>query len=240
VDGKDIEIVTKGSGNLLFKIDRDGWILNYGVENNPISDIWSSSVTLDDDGNIYFTGGDFTSTYAYVTKLAPNGNVIWQKQLNSYSTGESIVYKNGHLYILMQDFSYFPFYGNMMVCKIGIEGDMKNLWVLDVSSFESPAYNVPYGYEITVDDNENIYYVGTQKNFTNGNDLIMGKFNTSNSNVEWQNYISGGLGFSNTVMDRGISIKYKDGHVYVTGTIQNNGHDIVFRNDRINKYCGIL
>jgi len=143
VDGKDIEIVTRGSGNLLFRIDRDGWILNYGIEGNFDSEIWAGSVTLDDEGNVYFTGGDFTSSYGYVTKVEPSGNVLWQKQINSYSVGESIVFQNNKLYVLLADFSDPDYFGNILISRLSKNGFLEKVWVFNVNSYDAPYFNVP-------------------------------------------------------------------------------------------------
>lgn len=228
IEDEDIEIVTKGDGNLLFRIDRDGWVLNYGIEDNDSAEIWSSSVTLDGDGNVYMTGGDFSSNYAYVTKIAPNGNIEWQKQINSYSFGESIVYANGKIYLMMADYSDVNYFGNLIVSRLSGNGFLEKMWVFSADSFDAPFFNTPYGYEIAVDEDENVYYVGNQYNFTQGTDIIFGKLNTSNTSIEWQTYIDGDVSFA---VDSGLSIKYRSGHIYVCGVLMNTGNSPDVRGD---------
>lgn len=229
IDDKDIQIVTKGAGNLLFKMDRDGWVVNYGISNNNQEEIWSSGIVIDDEGNIYVTGGDFTSLYTWITKFAPNGNIIWQKQLDRYSQGESIVYSNNNLYVLLSDQSDPDAFGNISIIKLNKNGILINIWNFDLNSYDagSSLYNVPYGYDITVDDLDNIYYTGVQSNFSNGIDIIIGKLNTTTETIEWQRIVDGGVGFD----DRGFSIKFKNDHIYVVGALFNGGNSPNVRAD---------
>jgi len=212
IEDKDIEIVTKGSGNLLFKIDRDGWLLNYGQRYNADGEIWGSGSTIDEDGNIYTTGGDYTSFNSYVIKTGKNGQIIWQKEINFYSAGDCIIYKNGYLYILLSDQSSYLSFGNISMIKMNLNGFIINQWTFDL-----PSSSTPYGYEIDVDEDGDIYYTGLQLNYGNSYDLIMGKLNTTTSNIDWSYVVDGGLSFD----DRGYSIKYKNGHVYILGTVVN-------------------
>ena len=211
VDNKDIEIVTKGSGNLLFRIDRDGWLINYGVSPNNVAEVWGSGSTLCDDGYIYTTGGDYTSFNTYVIKTATNGQLVWQKEISFYSSGECIIFKNGYLYLLVSDNSSYLSFGNMSILKMNTDGFIVNQWLFDL-----PSTTIPYGYEITVDEEDNVYYTGLQQNGSNY-DLIMGKLNTTTSNIDWSYVVDGGLNFD----DRGYSIKYKNGYVYILGTVVN-------------------
>jgi hypothetical protein len=212
VDNKDIEIVTKGAGNLLFKIDRDGWLLNYGIKSNNVGEVWGSGSTLDDDGYIYTTGGDYTSFNTYIIKTGTNGQVVWQKEINFYSSGECIIFQNGHLYLLVSDNSSYLSFGNMSILKINTDGFIMDQWLFDL-----PSTTIPYGYEIAVDEDDNVYYTGLQQNGSNSYDLIMGKLNTTTSNIDWSYVVDGGLSFD----DRGYSIKYKNNYVYIVGTVIN-------------------
>lgn len=231
VDGKDIEIVTQGSGNLLFKIDRDGWLVNYGKNNNGINpvdnEIWSTGVTVDDDGYIYMTGGDngylIGGSSTWVTKLQPNGNVIWQKNINSYSSGEAIEYKNGYLYVMSSILPQPDAFGDISIAKLDKSGYLQDYWYFDYGLSMDPStgdYNVPNGFDIAVDEYDNVYFVGTIKNFTNDYDIIFGKLNTTTSDIEWQKLVDGGIGQS----DVGYSISYRNGYVYISGALTNNGN----------------
>ena len=226
-DGEDIVLVTKGSGNLLFKIDRDGWVSNYGNTGNSSGDIWSSGVALDNDGNVYTTGGDLNSLYTWVTKFAPNGNILWQRQLDRYSSGESIVFANNYLYVMMSDLDDISLMGNILVAKMSTSGNLVSLWSFDDNS----SGNIPEGFSITVDELDNVYYTGMQYNdSSNLYDIIVGKLNTNTHTIEWIKVIDGTDGTPNAD-DRGYVIKYKGDHVYVAGRLSNNGNTSDIRTD---------
>ena len=227
VENKDIEIVTKGSGNLLFKIDRDGWVLKYGLLKNNVGEIWGSGSTIDDEGNIYTTGADYVSIATYITKTAKNGQLIWQKQVDFYSQGESIIFSNGFIYILANslDYSLFP-----QIIKLNKNGEIINLWNFDVN-IDGITSNPDYMLlsEIAIDEDDNIYYVGSQYNSPDINDLaygitdmVVGKLNTTTLQSEWFKVIDGNLGYK----DSGYSIKYKNGWVYTTGVVYNDAGGI--------------
>jgi hypothetical protein len=219
-DNKDIQIVTKGAGNLLFKMDKDGWIQNLGISGNSASEIWASGCVVDDEGYIYTTGGDFTSFYAYVTKTSPNGNVIWQKQLDSYSSGEAIVYSGGKLYVLLSDQSDPNGFGNISIVEITKNGIISDFVTFDLVSFDPTysLYNVPYGFDISVDSDGNVYFAGIQANFESDYAIIFGKLNMDSASVEWMKVVDGGV----NLPDRAYSIEYKNSFVYVVGSILND------------------
>lgn len=222
-DGEDIVLVTKGSGNLLFKIDRDGWLVNYGNTGNSSEHIWSSGVALDNDGNVYMTGGDLNSLYTWVTKFAPNGNILWQRQLDRYSSGEAIVFANNYLYVMMSDLHTELLMGNILVAKMSTSGNFVSMWSFDDNS----SGNIPEGFSITVDELDNVYYTGMQYNgLLNLYDIIIGKLNTNTSAIEWIKVING-----TTSSDIGYVIKYKGDHVYVAGRLSNYGNTTDIRTD---------
>ncbi len=222
-DGEDIVLVTKGSGNLLFKIDRDGWLVNYGNTGNSSADIWSSGVALDNDGNIYITGGDLNSLYTWVTKFAPNGNILWQRQLDRYSSGEAIVFANNYLYIMMSDLDNILLSGNILIAKMSTSGSLVSMW-----SFDPSTISIPEGFSIAVDELDNVYYTGMQYNdSTKLYDIIIGKLNTNTSTIEWMKVITSDASSD----DRGYIIRYKGDHIYVAGRLSNYGNSFDVRTD---------
>ena len=226
-DNKDIEIVTKGSGNLLFKIDRDGWFLKYGIMRNNIGEIWGSGSAIDDEGNIYTTGGDYASVTTYLIKTSKSGQLIWQKQVDFYSQGESIIFSNGFIYVLANslDYSIFP-----QILKFDKDGNIIKIWNLE-THIDAITGNSDYMLlsEIAIDEDDNIYYVGSMYNSPDINDLtygltdmVIGKFNTTTLQSEWFKVIDGGVGDR----DSGYALKYKNGFVYATGVVYNDNGGI--------------
>lgn len=228
-DNKDIEIVTKGAGNLLFKIDRDGWVLKYGILKNINKEIWGSGSVVDDEGNIYTTGADYESISTFILKTGKNGQIIWQKQVDFYSQGESIIFANNHIYILANslDYSIFP-----QIIKIDKNGSIIKIWNFDVHIDDITTYpDYMLLSEIAVDEDDNIYYVGSQYNAptlsdlnSGRTDMIVGKFNTTTLLSDWFKVINGGVGVNE--QDSGYSIKYKNGFVYASGVVFNDDSGI--------------
>ena len=225
---KDIVIETKGEGGVVIQNDKvNSWALNVGLKFNNDGDVWGSSVTVDDEGNSYTTGGDYLingNPRGFVIKTNKFGEIIWQKHIKEFAYGESIVYKNGHLYFLLTETANS--YG-MLLIKLDTDGNSIDQW-----SFEYPEQalmgNNPYGYEIDVDENENVYwvayiYMSTYNSITSGYNLVTGKLNTVSNTNEWNLLLDSG-----DYVDFGYSIKYKNNFIYLTGQTRNtNANNII-------------
>ena len=152
IKDKDITIETKGEGGVVLQNDNhSSWVLNLGITFNQRNDIWGSSVTTDDLGNTYTTGGDYTSSRGFIIKTNHVGEVIWQKTITQYSYGESIVYKNGKLFTFLTEDSNG---GGILILKLDTDGNLLDQWSFQVAGISDG--NQAYGYEIDVDDDENI------------------------------------------------------------------------------------
>jgi hypothetical protein len=212
---KDIVIETKGEGGVVIQNDRvNSWVLNVGVKFNSENDVWGSSVTVDDEGNSYTTGGDYLvngSPKGFVIKTNKFGEIVWQKHIKEFAYGESIVYKNGHLYVLLTEVGNN--YG-ILIIKLDTYGNSLDQWSFDAPQLMS---NYPSGYEIDIDEDENVYWVGYLfNNDPQGYDLISGKLNTTNNTMEWNLLLDTG-----DYVDFGYSIKYKNNFIYLTGQTRN-------------------
>ena len=219
---KDIVIETKGEGGVVIQNDKpNSWALNVGLKFNDSNDVWGSSITVDDEGNSYTTGGDYLindDPKGFVIKTNKIGEIVWQKHIKEYTFGESIVYKNGHLYILLTDQNS----NNILIIKLDTDGNSLDQW-----RFEYPSGMMIggiYGYEIDVDEDENVYWVGFLYNYyPSGYDIICGKLNTTDNVIEWNSLLDSG-----DYVNFGYSIKYKNNYVYVAGTTRNgDGTDIM-------------
>jgi uncharacterized delta-60 repeat protein len=225
---KDIVIETKGEGGVVIQNDKpNSWVLNVGLKFNYSGDVWGSSVTVDDEGNSYTTGGDYLVSgggKGFVIKTNKIGEIIWQKHIKEFAYGESIVYKNGHLYILLTETANS--YG-MLLIKLDTDGNSLDQW-----SFDYPIgldSNNPYRYEIDIDEDENVYWVGflymnsNIGSITSGYNLVTGKLNTVSNTNEWNLLLDSG-----DYVDFGYSIKYKNNFIYLTGTTRNtDGQNII-------------
>ena len=205
---KDVTLVTKGEGSFVIENDNNGsWALNLGIKFNQNSDIWGSSVTTDDLLNTYTTGGDSDTTRGFIIKTNHVGEVIWQKTITQYSYGESIVYKNGKLFTFLTEDSNG---GGILILKLDTDGNLLDQWSFQVAGISDG--NQANGYEIDVDDNENVYWTGRQYNNDNGSyDLVVGKLNTKENVIDWSYLID-----VQGRYDIGYSIKYKNEFIYLS------------------------
>jgi len=222
---KDVTLVTKGEGSFVIENDNNGsWALNLGIKfNSSDNNIWGSSVTTDDSGNTYTTGGDSDSARGFIIKTNHVGEVIWQKTITQYSYGESIVYKNGKLFTFLTEDANG---GGILILKLDTDGNLLDQWSFQVADISDG--NNANGYEIDVDDNENVYWTGRQYNLdTTSYDLVVGKLNTKQNLIDWS-YLIDVSGNS----DSGYSIKYKSGFIYITG--QTNGFSFANIHRKIN------
>lgn len=205
---KDVTLVTKGEGSFVIQNDNNSsWVLNLGIKfNSTEDDIWGSSVTIDELGNTYTTGGDYNSDRGFIIKTNKVGEVIWQKTITQYSYGESIVYKNDKLFVFLSED------GNnsgILILKLDTDGNLLDQWSFQDNGSQS------YGYEIDVDEDENVYWTGQKRNNDTGYDnIIIGKLNTLSNTIDWCYSVDGTSGLS----DYGYSIKYKSGFVYITSS----------------------
>ena len=136
------------------------WINTYGdIAVNDHHDAEGDSVIFDSGGNVYVTGtiynSDFAQNQAYVRKLDPNGQVMWQKGLPSsvdgsnFSSGESLAIDiSGNLYWL-----------------INLWGDNTNPLVVKINSstgesiWSTLIVGVQYGYDITVNADGQVFVI---------------------------------------------------------------------------------
>ena len=219
---KDIVIETKGEGGVVIQNDKpNSWALNVGLKFNDNNDVWGSSTTVDDEGNSYTTGGDYLvkgDPKGFVIKTNHVGDIVWQKHIIEFAYGESIVYKNGHLYVLLTDENT----NDILIIKLDTDGNSLDQWKFGYP--QGMMIDSIYGYEIDVDENENIYWVGFLYNYDpSGYDMVAGKLNTVDNTIEWNLLLDSG-----DYVDFGYSIKYKNNYVYIAGQTRNvDGSDIM-------------
>lgn len=159
--------------SFLVKYDRDGnmlWFKLYGVEN---SYLYSNSINIDKNNNIYISGktyGNFDENNVisgfydlFILKLDSDGNKIWTKLLGAKdkeTEGNDICFdENANLYVLGNtnanlDGQVSTGYTNILIVKYDIDGN--KIWTKIIGN--SKVYVETY--KITVDKNDYIYALG--------------------------------------------------------------------------------
>jgi hypothetical protein len=189
-------------------------------------------IAVDGSGNIYVTGDSNASwgspvraytrsSDAYVAKLDPSGNLIWNTFLggSGADAGDSIAVEgNGIVYVAGEgDASwgspirgYTTGYSNVFAAKLDASGNL--IWNSFLRGVDSQG--------IALDGNGNAYLVGTSdaswgspvRAYTASNDIAVAKLDSS-GNLIWNTFL-GGSG-----VDQGNSIAVdRSGNVYVTGS----------------------
>ena len=154
------------SGNLAVGVNvqpvTGAWINTYG--NIVVNDSYNSegeSVLIDGGGNVFVTGAsfnpDFNQDQAFVRKLDPSGQVMWQKSLPQsadgtvYSSGETLAQDgSGNIYWLANLWDVSST-GRPMVAKLN-SSTGESIWTTYITG-------VRYGYDMTVNSAGQVFVV---------------------------------------------------------------------------------
>lgn len=81
---KNGTLQTPVDGNIKLNQTQLGYTTMYGTWPNNDNDIWYQSVAHDNDGFAYVLGSnDWNNSHAHISKFAPEGNLIWSRELFS-------------------------------------------------------------------------------------------------------------------------------------------------------------
>ena len=202
------DIVLRGSTNSV-----SYWASLIGQIPNLDDDYAGSSIATD-GSNIYIIGGNTSDSQALIIKLDANGNVIWQKEVVENSFGECIIFNNNYLWLFYSDYGDD---GGISIIQMDTTGNEIGNW-----NFTTDVYTA-FGYEIDVDENNNVYFVGYQNNGT-AQQICIGKLNTTTSNIDWV------FNMGDVNGEEGLGIKYSNGFVYTTGYASNGFSNIAVIN----------
>jgi hypothetical protein len=222
------------SGNLAIGVDvtpvTGAWINTYG--NIVINDIGNSegeSVLIDGGGNVYVTGASynpaFSADQAYVRKLSPSGQVMWEQALpqsvngSQFTSGETLAKDNsGNIYWLTN--LWFDNGGNVqpMVAKLNSSNGYP-LWTTQIG-------NVYYGEDITVNSSGQVFIVtNTSGRITslNANGTVAWSLDPSNGGVS---IVDTGTYVIMGYINGNVAAYDYSGNLLWTNQVFNTGHEI--------------
>jgi len=203
----------------------DTFIAKYNAEGNQVwvkqyasvNDDSPSGITIDNSGNLYVAGSIFNLPNnvgyddVYVAKYDASGNQVWLKQFgqsnkNDKAYGISADH-TGNVYITgtLDGDSFFGG-GDVFIAKYDANGSQAWLKQFGTSSDDK-------GYEISTDNNGNIYVTGTiGGNIYSGNgDAFIAKYD-ANGNQLWLKQ------FGTSQLDEGLGISIdSNDFIYLTG-----------------------
>jgi len=221
IDSSDnIYVVGSGAfvntGAFITKISSQGDILSqtsYGYG----SDVAVSDIAVDNAGNVYICGVDYSTDNSFVVSLNMSGTINWQQESGNYQIDSwgstlpqfnglpsnegatAIVVDNSYAYVTGQ-FNSSP--SVMYVSKLSL-ADGSMIWLQEViETNESGSY---WGLGIDVDSQGNVYAIGGS-NIDGSASLI--KFN-ANGDLVWNTAIPYPFALDVTVAT--------DGYIYLTG-----------------------
>ena len=178
-----------------------GWPVRYNGRSN--NDDRSSSLTLDNFGNIYVTGCSYSTATGndYMTiKYDSNGNHIWTATYNGLGNGNDtalgiVIDKSGNIYIT--GYSYGGPITKYDYATIKYDSNGNQLWV---ARYNGPTNGNEYGGNLILDSSGNIYVIGY--NYGTGISATI-KYDP-NGNQIWSDFCDG------------LDITYANGYIYVT------------------------
>lgn len=212
-----IEAVGGGGGG----ITPTYWLSVYGELEADNNDDYGSSVTYDNDGNVYVIGGDGTSgTISFLLKYDPEGTLLWQKNfsdLNGYKSSDSVrVDSSGNIYTLFN-----TALGDTKIIFVKLDSSGSIVWQKNIDVETSNDA----GYDFALDASDNIIVTGKTVGPDTSSDIFIIKLNNS-GDIQWQKSFTG---ISSNDIGRGISTDSL-GNIYVgseNGIIKLNSSGVL-------------
>jgi len=181
------------SENVIIKFNSGGgqqWISSYGGED----------IVVDDFGNVYVTGGGYTTV-----KYNSGGDTLWLRSYNGFSAYSIAVDGQGNVYVTGQS--------NYDIATVKYNSSGVQQWA---SIYDGPEHGWDLAKSITVDNSGNVYVTG--ESFGGSSRIYATIKYNSNGDTLWVRRYNG-PGSS----DRGNAIVVDDsGNVYVTGGSSQN------------------
>lgn len=220
------------------------WITQLGTA----GDDTGRDVTMDGAGNIYVVGDRSSQasgswyggslagvTDAFVSKINPNGRVLWTRTIDSAGNDSGYgvaVDANGNVYVAgsasaqitgAQDPGGFP---SSFLAKFNNNGTRR--WVHQYRTDNAHPSNYSYNADIAIDAASGaLYVVGTERRFNRdasaASNPFVAKHRRSDGALLWVNHL-GDYGYWNNSLDGrfgyafGVDVDPFDGSAYVTGS----------------------
>jgi PGF-pre-PGF domain-containing protein len=174
-------------------------------------------VAVDNSSNIYVTGTtNWSGTFdLYLGKFNSSGSNLWNFTLNgpqsAYDQGTGIViYNNSDIYVVGHSRWSSASSSDIYLGKFNSSGN--NLWNVTING---PQNSWDSGSGIAVDNNSNIYIIGTSYwSSDSSGDIYIGKFNSSGSNL-WNFSING---LQNNSDNGEEIVVYNNSDIYIVGS----------------------
>lgn len=218
----------KGHDVYIAKIDENGKVL----WNTFTGESWSSTISVDNQGNIYLMTFDRLDTAKKsnynLIKLDSNGNILFDKPISGLKHVEPyylFVHSDGNIYVSGEYVDYDGnLLGDLFLAKLANDGSLE--WKVNIGGSESDEHGIShYGLITKVDQNGNAFVFGvSDSNWGNPVNPYDGGFITDDpNNIE----LSGDEYFIAKINNNGEllwnTFLNKSAHLYGTA-LDNNGN----------------
>ena len=176
---------------------------------------WASSLAVDEQGNVYVTGGDYSSgnTDFATLKYDSAGNEKWIRRYNGPGNSLDACYSiavdgSGNVFVTGESYNAANF-GDYVTIKYNSAGD--TLWL---RRYDGPDHNNEQPYHLVIDGQSNVYVTGASYGGSGfGMDYATLKYNSDGDSLWVRRYNGPG-----SDADIAFSIAVDEhGNVYVTG-----------------------
>lgn len=191
-------------------VKREWFIQNEKVDTIPIT-----ATVLDVAQNIITTGNAIVagqSTNILTSKIAPDGTILWQQQINGVANGKDFgtanyIDANGNIYIAGAVYDLTNNFDYLIACY-DPNGNLQ--WQ---QTFDGVAHSYDVPTAITIDNNGNVYVTGSSQGTTSLTDFVTIQLNATNGQINWVKTYN----YANLYEIPVSILKNSNGNIYVTG-----------------------
>jgi hypothetical protein len=222
ITGSSVKLAANDQDLVVLKYNSSGvfqWYSYYDNGGGPTPKDFGTSITGDNNGSVYVTGGSFgaTSNSDFITLgiASNNGAQLWEKRYDYAALQDvaaKIKYDGNNLFVSGGSQINFNRWELATLTYNPLNGDQ----LYERRSQGNATQGVDEVYDLTVDDLGNVYIAGAVRNLNSGYDMSVYKLDPQ-LNIIWENHHDG-YGAD----DRGKGVKVDDlGNVYVAGFVTN-------------------
>jgi subtilisin family serine protease len=222
VTGSSVKLVANDQDLVVLKYNSSGvfqWYSYYDNGGSPTPKDFGTSITGDNNGSVYVTGGSFgaTSNSDFITLgiASNNGTQLWEKRYDYAALQDvaaKIKYDGNNLFVSGGSQINFNRWELATLTYNPLNGDQ----LYEKRSQGNATQGVDEVYDLTVDNLGNVYIAGAVRNLNSGYDMSVYKLDPQ-LNILWEKHHDG-YGAD----DKGKGVKVDDlGNVYVAGFVSN-------------------
>ena len=222
ITGSSVKLAANDQDLVVLKYNSSGvfqWYSYYDNGGGPTPKDFGTSITGDNNGSVYVTGGSFgaTSNSDFITLgiASNNGAQLWEKRYDYAALQDvaaKIKYDGNNLFVSGGSQINFNRWELATLTYNPLNGDQ----LYEKRSQGNATQGVDEVYDLTVDNLGNVYIAGAVRNLNSGYDMSVYKLDPQ-LNILWEKHHDG-YGAD----DKGKGVKVDDlGNVYVAGFVSN-------------------